>query len=171
VTFEDGCQSTSNSINVDLCQGLTAPELVVNGNTFSVADEWDNYQWYQDGNLIDGANSAAYTASENGTYYVVVSTNENCEYQSDSYLYESGGNPAGVTENELLKISVYPNPVHEILNINLGGIPAPDDLFIFNSLGQVVFHQNFDTWIDLSSLQSGVYYVKVGEYSLRIIRD
>ncbi len=46
-----------------------------------VDPNFDNYQWFENGNLIAGANSATYTPSQAGDYYVRV-TKGGCTYDS-----------------------------------------------------------------------------------------
>ena len=46
-----------------------------------VDPNFDNYQWFENGNLIVGANSATYTPSQAGDYYVRV-TKGGCTYDS-----------------------------------------------------------------------------------------
>jgi dienelactone hydrolase len=171
VTFLDGCQSTSNTINVDLCQGLSAPGIQVAGNVLSVDAGWDSYQWYLNGSPISGANGASYTATTDGVYHVVVSTAANCDYQSDSYLYESGGNSASLLEWSSAQVTCYPNPVTDVLHITWEGMSPSMDVVVLNAIGQVVISQNISTTIDFSEMESGIYFVILGEYTLKIIRQ
>lgn len=171
VTFSDGCQSTSNTINVDLCQGLSAPGIQVAGNVLSVDAGWDSYQWYLNGNPISGANGASFTATADGVYYVVVSTAANCEYQSDSYLYEGASNPAGIAENEQQVIQCFPNPVIDQLNVVLPEQFAGQNIRILNALGQLVAEQSEGQSMDLSHFDSGVYYVAVGNMVVKIVKN
>jgi len=60
-----------------LCQGTTVQLAAAATNA------GDTYQWYKAGVQIAGATSATYTASEEGSYYVIV-TNTGCTAQSNA---------------------------------------------------------------------------------------
>ena len=49
-----------------ICPGGTDTEVL------SIADTFDTYQWYHESVIITGANAATYSATETGSYYVVV---------------------------------------------------------------------------------------------------
>ena len=72
----------------------------------------------------------------------------------------------GLEENELSNVSVYPNPSNGIVNIEVeldGSSTA--SINVLNNLGQIVFNETQSTdgkmRIDLSTLSTGVYTVKV----------
>lgn len=56
-----------------------------------------------------------------------------------------------------VKISVYPNPVSQILFIS--GLNNPLEMNIFNTIGQKVMHE-FGTTINVGDLKSGIYFIK-----------
>jgi len=64
---------------------------------------------------------------------------------------------------DLDDIIVFPNPVNGILSIVGIAIEEIDDIIVFNAKGQIVV--NFDspasTKMNLSSLQSGIYFLKI----------
>ncbi len=82
----------------------------------------------------------------------------------------------GVSENDIAGLSLYPNPIKEVLNVN-----AQEEitkLSVYNQLGQVVkimkpFSSNFS--IDLSSLSIGIYIVNLETSdktsSMRVIKQ
>ena len=80
---------------------------------------------------------------------------ENCESSIDV-----------VEENQIL---VYPNPAKE--NITLR---ADEDIFIYNSLGQIVKQINNpkgETTISISDLPRGIYYLKTGNKQQKLIKE
>jgi ligand-binding sensor domain-containing protein len=61
-------------------------------------------------------------------------------------------------------IMVFPNPVNTNLNIRFKEISGTADLFIYNSMGQLVMQQEINGWdhqIDCSGLVSGIYTLKL----------
>ena len=68
-------------------------------------------------------------------------------------------------------VAVYPNPMSDVLNIDLGD--SHSDVVIYNSLGQVV--RRYDNvsgemQINVAELQSGMYFVKIGAEITKVIK-
>ncbi|MBU2940696.1 T9SS type A sorting domain-containing protein [Lacinutrix sp. C3R15] len=65
-------------------------------------------------------------------------------------------------ENELdfNNISVYPNPITD--NFYVKGLTNEEaTIFVYNTLGQLLKQEVYNNSVDFSSLEVGVYYVKV----------
>ncbi|MEZ4838136.1 T9SS type A sorting domain-containing protein [Flavobacterium sp.] len=72
------------------------------------------------------------------------------------------------------KITIYPNPVNDVLNINLEN-SIISSVTVFNTLGQkVYFSFSTTSQIDVSKLEAGAYFLKVdgleGEYYGRFVK-
>lgn len=89
-------------------------------------------------------------------------------------------NPLGTASYTLENdINYYPNPVHSTLNVVFGR-PIPflkTNCFIYNNLGELVKEQTVNniegkSSIDVSSLQSGIYFVRFTEINkvFRIVK-
>ncbi len=72
------------------------------------------------------------------------------------------------TENYLLdrKITLYPNPATNVLNIKVGASNSlPDTFKVYNMLGQIVLQQSIgelsDLAVNTSSLSKGMYFIKI----------
>ncbi|WP_179006928.1 T9SS type A sorting domain-containing protein [Winogradskyella forsetii] len=84
---------------------------------------------------------------------------------------EQIADPTGIPKD--FKLNVYPNPASDIVNIKYSGVLVVSDVHIYNVTGKLVqrtkiLNENISTsstkQIDISSLQSGVYFVKlIGE--------
>lgn len=57
-------------------------------------------------------------------------------------------------------LQIYPNPVENVLNINLSGYQA-DEIRIYNVTGQLVSKAFFEPTLNVSSLRSGVYFLEI----------
>jgi len=94
-----------------------APIVTVSGNTLTAIDPGVSYQWSLDGEEIEGATSATYTATENGNYTVEVQQFEQCP------SFTSAGtvvNPISVVELEnAVSMGVYPNPSNGQFRVNI----------------------------------------------------
>lgn len=67
-------------------------------------------------------------------------------------------------------LKLYPNPAFDLLNIELN---VPQPVYIFNSMGQLIAVLNPDeelVTLDISNYQSGVYFVRSGESSVKFIK-
>ncbi|MCF6296276.1 MAG: T9SS type A sorting domain-containing protein, partial [Flavobacteriaceae bacterium] len=85
--------------------------------------------------------------------------NQNYRWSFDYVKWRNEGMQAlninEVTENE---ISIYPNPVKDILTINSKG--NFETIIIYNQLGQQV-REVVSNQIDISNLSKGLYFVKI----------
>lgn len=82
-----------------------------------------------------------------------------------------------IGENELQNLfSIYPNPVKDVLTIKSDSSHEITFLTIFNLLGEMILSktENFNQ-IDLSSLRSGVYFLKVntdaGIITMKLVKN
>ncbi|CAM3313045.1 hypothetical protein FLLO111716_02985 [Flavobacterium longum] len=60
------------------------------------------------------------------------------------------------------EVSIYPNPVGEMLHIDFDGLSTVNSVVIYNLMGQIVFEQhNVPTSIDVSRLTTGQYILSL----------
>ena len=80
-----------------------------------------------------------------------------------------------VNEEKVVSFKVFPNPTKDILNLVLPEHSNTFDIFIFNSVGSQVIQTSNQSQVDISSLQSGNYFVniKIGEkiYRSSFVKD
>lgn len=73
----------------------------------------------------------------------------------------------GAEDFELLsKITLYPNPTKDVLNIGVSGdLELPSSFVVYNTLGQEILKREVKSTVDLSistsNLNAGVYFVKL----------
>ena len=96
------------------------------------------------------------------------------EYEEDLIYHKESSDDC---ENHLLGIGtvdkesllLYPNPAKESITLE-----AMEDIFIYNSLGQVVRHipnPKGETTIKISELPKGIYYLKSGDRQQKLIKE
>jgi gliding motility-associated-like protein len=103
-----GCLVYSNQVDISFSE-ILFPQIsspvtsICEGESLplSTSPQYSEYQWYQDGNIILGANTFSYTVTESGVYSVVVSNTPGCDFVSN-----------------LLTINVAPIPT---INLNING--------------------------------------------------
>ena len=86
-----------------------APLWSVNGNTLTCTDQGLSYQWFMNGEAIDGATSATFEIDETASYSVAVQQFEQCPVISSP---EVNVNYVAVEElpYAVTGVSIYPNP-------------------------------------------------------------
>jgi hypothetical protein len=89
----------------------------------------------------------------------ITNNNKNNSWYDNLYFYKAA--TAGVSDNELLDVSMYPNPASDRLNISASN--TIKSAAIYNILGKQVMSLNINKnskSIDVSSLASGIYLIK-----------
>ena len=73
-----------------------------------------------------------------------------------------------VTENN---VAIYPNPMNDVLNIQLGDNQS--NVEIFNSLGQMVRrydNMSGDMQINVADMEAGIYFVKINGEVIKVVK-
>ncbi len=101
-----GCITNSNQVDISFSEILfpqiSSPVFTIcEGESLplSTSPQYSNYQWFQDGNIIPGANTFSYTVTESGDYSVVVSNITGCDFESNSLTFTVAPLPTVVLDN------------------------------------------------------------------------
>ena len=80
-----------------------------------------------------------------------------------------------VKNNQVTPITLYPNPVRDILTVDLKGNNTDKKLIIYNMLGQQMLQSDLSapakSGIDVSVLKPGIYTYQLGSFKGTFIRD
>jgi len=86
-------------------------------------------------------------------------------------------NPTSVEDNSIdSPLSIFPNPSHDFLNVNLPNDETISSIQILNSLGSIVYEVNniqkinSNHRIDISNLEIGMYFIKIGNKVSKFIK-
>jgi len=107
-----------------------------------------------------GENDDSYIKSE-GCSINVPSTTSSIGFGDNQYVMNVVGDVLGIEEYSLDSISVYPNPVLNDLHINLHNSIQVETAKIYSITGQVVLQVQNRKDIDVSSLNPGVYLLRI----------
>lgn len=128
------------------------------------------YQWYLNGNAIQGAKSQFYTVNDNGYYSVQIDSN-GCTNTSDNVFLQCSVGINEASEKNFLKIS--PNPTTGTFTLALEGFQNEEvQIKVMNVLGEEIYVSqkekasgNYSKEISLRNTVAGIYLVqvKVGE--------
>jgi hypothetical protein len=117
----------------------------------------------QNGGTSSETITRTYTA---GTYYVRAYGYNNANNATVCYTLRVATGTAS-RESELIvsdKISVFPNPASEYMNVTIDGLTGMADIRLFDMYGKMVMQQSSarsTTQLNVSSLPAGVYMIKV----------
>jgi hypothetical protein len=137
----------------------TQPTITTSGNDLTTATA-TTYQWYYNGNLINGATSQNYTPTQNGIYVVRTTDANGCvNVYSQGYSYSL---PTTINEIETKNISVYPNPSTGIVDLNFNYQKFNHvAVEVFDMYGKNVATAVNNWRLDLSELSNGIYTLAI----------
>ncbi len=170
VVAENTCGSSSpqtfavtvNTVDVFVAQFETTLSASATSATFKWINCSDNLP-------ITGETSSSFTATTNGSYAVIVTQNS-CTDTSACFVISTVGIAESAIENG---ISIYPNPSNDIITIKANDKSLGLSYTITDQMGRQILNGNLTsetTSVDISKLQTGVYFVKVGEGILEVFK-
>lgn len=147
------------------CVGDFMPETCIDGQPLV---------WDQGGEAIKVAKIPGLYSAENYIDLTDWSNSqgviwENWTVINGSFSASSTGNPEcdllSVTENEMLDLSVGPNPFKDVIRVDYP--LASFEVRVYNLFGKQVAHYTNQSQIETSKLASGLYFVKVSSERLQ----
>jgi hypothetical protein len=179
VEVNDGNVTSSTTVHINVLQRPAKPVITVStdGKTL-YSSAYQGNQWYKDTTAITGAVATSYAPIASGNYSVKVIDYSNCvSDRSAVFQFPATGLPSSETSS-LLNIS--PNPFTGVLNLKYTLTnSSPLSLTLCDLTGRVINHitenslqspGNYQTTINLESLQSGIYLVVMKTSTNTIIR-
>ncbi|MCB9190679.1 MAG: HYR domain-containing protein [Flavobacteriales bacterium] len=168
VVDANGCLDSTlaaNAVSVTVWNPI--PVAVQQGDTVVVSNgPFDQYQWYLNGVMIPGANSAQYVPSISGIYSCEIVDENGCIAESNYVEFTF----TGIADLEdLYDVEVYPNPTDGMLNVDITFDRPLDASFqLLDVTGRVVGESStyFNTAglihrFDLGRAGAGIYFVRI----------
>ena len=147
------------------CTPNPVPVINASGAVLTSSVTGTAYQWYMNGNLIGGANAVQYTATQNGSYTVVVTHFDGCTTESAPYVITS----LSLEEETDILPFISPNPTEGKLMIsNLNGIHKEITVTDLSGKEQPFLISGDE--LDLNQCADGLYVVKINDHYFRIIK-
>lgn len=191
VVRADGCTNTTQEISLKGCTPdssnkflfLNPPIIFTNSTVIyndaktklqSDACQNTNMQWLKDGKLIAGAIKDNIEVGEAGKYSIQIEKN-GCVVSSKQVEIKVETILAVGEENPNFNIEVYPNPTEEKIFISIPQqINTPIDVKITDISGKLIDNYDFSAsnsqFIDLKSLQVGVYFLVFDMQGKRVVK-
>jgi hypothetical protein len=154
-----GCDSI---ITINLTVNNVNSAVTVNSLTISANTAGANYQWIDcnNGNSpINGETNQSFTATNNGSYAVIIIEN-GCTDTSACVNITS----VGVNDINQSGMSIYPNPFSTQTTIIFDEVQNNSSVKIFNMLGEEIKSINFrgkNLTIERDTMTSGFYFVQI----------
>lgn len=155
--------SPSTLISQTTCSSNPTPSINESAGLLTSSVSGVNYQWFLNGNPINGANSQSFTPQSNGNYSVQVFFTFGCSLSAPFTIIG-----LGIDSENFESIMIYPNPSSTeifIGNGNLGSI----EVRILDLSGKEILKVQTSHRIDMSSLDKGVYMIQLNGKNYRIV--
>jgi uncharacterized repeat protein (TIGR01451 family) len=170
-----GCPSMWN-LNLTILKVDTS--VTQNGLFLSSNQAGASYQWLNcnNGNSpIIGQNNQVYTATSNGNYAVVVSTNF-CSDTSDCYSVLNLARGEFISNQE---VALYPNPTNQELSLHSQQRLNDCSIRLLNLSGEMLFEEKHlsgnDFLLDVRTIAQGLYFIELNYkdevHRFKFVRD
>jgi hypothetical protein len=156
-----GC-SGSDVVNVTINEIPTATVTAANALTLVATPSNGTFQWIDcaTNTPILGATGSTFTATDNGSYAVIVTTGGGCSDTSDCAIIDE----VGLDNLDMTRgVTLYPNPTNGDVTVTLANLTNVS-AEVYDAQGKLVNSittlEN-GTIIELSSVQPGVYMIRL----------
>ncbi len=146
-----GCDSI---ITLNLSHKNIEPVIAVEGFELTTTLPYADYQWFLNGQEIQGATQQLYHVSENGVYTVMVTDDEGCSGLSDPYRVANAG-IQGIKEG--VNLQIFPNPATEQVRVMM---PPKYRVSVYGIDGRIRIPDTEKQALDLSPLADGLYWLR-----------
>jgi Flp pilus assembly pilin Flp len=157
-----GCVSTEQFI-IEVRSTPVVPRIErVASDQIITAQAYGNYQWYRNGEELEGEDKQLLRVHELGIYSVLVGNDENCFEASEGYGFGIPVNEENVTNKGLVK--VFPNPTRDVVFVQINDEIEFHLLTLSDAVGNKLIERETSTKVvklDLTSLAPGTYYLNV----------
>ena len=167
VEVDDGLTIVDDDIKVSVWPDPDTPVILQQGDSL-ISSAQEGNQWYDEEGAIPGATGHVFYPEDEGDYYVIVTSLHGCLSEPSNVVYFQFVGLDEYSPGE--KISVYPNPVTDLLNIRTASeglsieLVQPDGRRIYAS-GMT----DRSKTIDMSGLPPGIYLLYLRDDAGQIV--
>ncbi len=155
-----GCVSSPRTTVVGAVDNVDTGISQTASNELAAIQNGATYQWVNctTSQAIMGETSQTFTATQDGSYAVIVSLGA-CSEQTACIDLAF----VGLEENLSELVSVYPNPTNGVFTVNISDVKATS-IAVYNTVGEEVYQAKCNgnnAVVDLKNNAKGVYFIKV----------
>jgi hypothetical protein len=169
-----GCESQRVAVEAKI-ESLPNVFIIQDGNVLKSSYETNN-QWYFNNNPIFGSNNSTVALTEMGTYKLTVNDNGCSASAEYEYVITSAKSDYD------FQVTAFPNPVVDVINIEVRGLQMQGGAAILNAQGQVIGNISLESvseiktgQFDMSNQSPGIYFIRavsVGKvYNIKFIKE
>ena len=155
-----GCDSIATLV-LAIDNVVDKPNIVQYYSTTLKTDENQFYQWYRNGNLLEGETTQYLNFSVGGSYTVIVKNSLDCEEESEPFIV--GEAPS---EDDDFSLSAYPNPTSGMFTLEIPSIIEEYTIKLYNQIGELKLLINSENVytsnpnINIGNFPNGFYLIK-----------
>jgi PKD repeat protein len=164
------CNFVFDSLFVVTTRSL--PTVTFNGEFLFTEGGADSYQWFLNGEPIEGANDRTYIPTGTGTYFVEADA-DGCLGRSEEITLELLANESILDPT----IKVYPNPAQNTLQLEFTEL-GTHEVVIKDYLGQTILTQELEAGkhqLNIEAIANGLYILEItnpnGTSRQRLIKE
>ncbi|WP_297336075.1 T9SS type A sorting domain-containing protein [Algoriphagus sp.] len=166
IRYAGACLSESNDFEVELAQ-FPEGAIIQDGSKLVAPEGVKGYQWYRNGELLEGENERMLELNQMGSYEVELENEVGCKKRLSAIEVSISGL---ISRLDVMELTLYPNPANHQIKVklprDLGLKIAYFDVFEMNgkrvteslftrAMGDAVLE------IEVETLSSGVYLIWV----------
>lgn len=171
--ISNGCNSVfTNTVSVNLppVNVSSSANLICSGQSVTLtATGATNYTW-----STNSTNQSIIVTPLSTTIYSITGTDNNgCSNTATLTQNVSVCTNLLSKQNEDVEISIFPNPFENFITVQVSQIEQKQ-LQVFNALGSLIISMNITkpkTLIDISDQKAGIYFIKLGSTTKKIIKE
>ena len=127
-----GCSLSSDTVTVVITEPLSEPIITRDGDLLICSVDSLTYQWYREGEEIDGATEKTVAVQGDGLYRVRVTDERGCNRTSDNFLIGT----TSVDDLGGMTVAAYPNPFSDVLTV---AAPVGATIQMHDVVGQTIY--------------------------------
>ena len=165
VENQNYCTSITDTLNIVFQAIPSKPNLSLSNDSL-IGDLSGNYNWYLNGNLINGVNDSILKMVQAGNYHAVFTDSSGCSIHTDTVNYII----TSLNENKSKAAAIYPNPNSG--NFTLDAKESISELRIRNIAGKIIYEKTAISKqlidIQMGPLRKGIYFLEIEYQSKKL---